>query len=122
MKHRVACFPPGPAGPAQRPGAAARDAAEPGPSAPEAAAAAQSLGFGVSLGFFLLGRVGSDQRRFPRVRPPVVPVYQFFLGEGFSTKIDYRKKGTLFLTSLLEDLGPYTSVFFCELPIVLRVA
>ena len=27
-----------------------------------------------------------------------------FLGEGFPTKIDYRKKGTLILTSLLEDL------------------
>ena len=28
-----------------------------------------------------------------------------FWGEGFPTKIDYRKKGTLILTSLLEDLG-----------------
>ena len=27
-----------------------------------------------------------------------------FLGEGSPTKIDYRKKGTLVLTSLLEDL------------------
>ena len=27
-----------------------------------------------------------------------------FLGEGSPTKIDYRKKGTLILTSLLEDL------------------
>ena len=27
-----------------------------------------------------------------------------FLGEGSPTKIDHRKKGTLFLTSLLEDL------------------
>ena len=27
-----------------------------------------------------------------------------FLGEGFFTKIDYGKKGTLILTSLLEDL------------------
>ena len=26
------------------------------------------------------------------------------LGEGSPTKIDYRKKGTLILTSLLEDL------------------
>ena len=26
------------------------------------------------------------------------------LGEGSLTKIDYRKKGTLILTSLLEDL------------------
>ena len=35
--------------------------------------------------------------------PPVVPFYPF-LGEGSSTKIDYLKKGTLILTSLLEDL------------------
>ena len=28
-----------------------------------------------------------------------------FLGEGSPTKIDHRKKGTLTLTSLLEDLG-----------------
>ena len=35
--------------------------------------------------------------------PPVVPFYPF-LGEGSPTKIDYRKKGTLILTSLLEDL------------------
>ena len=27
-----------------------------------------------------------------------------FLGEGSPTKIDYRKKGTLILTSLSEDL------------------
>ena len=27
-----------------------------------------------------------------------------FFGEGSPTKIDYRKKGTLILTSLLEDL------------------
>ena len=35
--------------------------------------------------------------------PPVVPFY-LFLGEGCPTKIDYRKKFTLILTSLLEDL------------------
>ena len=35
--------------------------------------------------------------------PPVVPFYPF-LGEGSPAKIDYRKKGTLILTSLLEDL------------------
>ena len=34
--------------------------------------------------------------------PPVVPFYP--LGEGSPTKIDYRKKGTLIQTSLLEDL------------------
>ena len=32
-----------------------------------------------------------------------MPVYPFS-GEGFPTKTDYRKKGTLILTSLLEDL------------------
>ena len=35
--------------------------------------------------------------------PPVVPLYPFF-GEGSPAKIDYRKKGTLILTSLQEDL------------------
>ena len=35
--------------------------------------------------------------------PPVVPFHPFF-GEGYPTKIDYRKKGTLILTSLLKDL------------------
>ena len=38
-----------------------------------------------------------------------------FLGEGSAPKIDHRKKGTLILTSLLEDLGlltcPNTQVF-----------
>ena len=32
-----------------------------------------------------------------------MPFYPF-LGEGSPTKIDYSKKGTLILTSLLEDL------------------
>ena len=37
--------------------------------------------------------------------PPVVPFYPFsFLGEGSPTKTDYRRKGTLILTSRLEDL------------------
>ena len=37
-----------------------------------------------------------------------MPFYRFFLGwEGSPTKIDYRKKGTLILTSLLEDLGKF---------------
>ena len=35
--------------------------------------------------------------------PPVVPFYPFW-GEGSPTKIDYRKKGTLILSSLVEDL------------------
>ena len=40
-----------------------------------------------------------------------VPLYRFFFGwEGSPTKIDNRKKGTLILTSLLED--PQFFVFF----------
>ena len=35
--------------------------------------------------------------------PPVVPFY-IYCWEGSPTKIDNRKKGNLFLTSLLEDL------------------
>ena len=30
-----------------------------------------------------------------------------FLGEGSPTKMDYRKKGSLILTSLLEDLANF---------------
>ena len=37
-------------------------------------------------------------------RSPVVPFYPF-TGEGSPTKIDYRKKGTLILTSLLAHDG-----------------
>ena len=37
---------------------------------------------------------------------PAVPFYPF-LGEGSPTKMDYRKKATLILTSLLEDLVIY---------------
>ena len=51
-----------------------------------------------------------------RLGPPVVPFYPFF-GEGSPSKIDYRKTGTLILTSLLEDLGEVLSesrVFFCR--------
>ena len=33
-----------------------------------------------------------------------MPFYSF-LGEGSPTKIDYRKKGTLSLTFLLQDLA-----------------
>ena len=38
--------------------------------------------------------------------PPVVPFYPF-LGKDSPTKIDYRKKGALIPTSLLEDLAIY---------------
>ena len=34
--------------------------------------------------------------------PPVVPFLTPFLREGSPTKTDYRKKGTLVLTSLLD--------------------
>ena len=36
--------------------------------------------------------------------PPVVPLLSPLFGEGSPTGIDYREKGTLILTSLLEDL------------------
>ena len=40
-----------------------------------------------------------------------------FLGEGSRTKTDYRKTGTLILTSLLEDLAfkhqPQSGPLFC---------
>ena len=45
----------------------------------------------------------SRRRALILLIPPVVPCYPF-LEEGSPTKIDYRKKGTLFLASLLEDL------------------
>ena len=35
--------------------------------------------------------------------------FHSFLGEGSPTKIDYRKKGALILTSLLENLGMYST-------------
>ena len=37
---------------------------------------------------------------------PVLPFHPF-LGEASPTEIDYRKKGILILTSLLEDLGSF---------------
>ena len=42
----------------------------------------------------------------------------FFGGEGSPTKIDYRKKGTLILTALLEDLvrKARNEPFICLLP------
>ena len=43
-------------------------------------------------------------RCFCLLGPPVVPFYPFLV-EGSLTKKDYRKKGTLILTSLLEDLA-----------------
>ena len=40
----------------------------------------------------------------PQLGPPArCPFSPAFFGEGSPTKIDYRKKGTLILTSLLED-------------------
>ena len=44
--------------------------------------------------------------RIPRPGPPVVSTFTVsFLGEGSPTNIDHRKKGTLILTSLPEDLA-----------------
>ena len=39
-----------------------------------------------------------------KARSPSSALLPLFLGEGSPTKIDYRQKGTLILTSLLEDL------------------
>ena len=52
------------------------------------------------LGFcFKIGRT-------PDLGPPVVPFLTPFLGEGSTTKIDYRKKtGAFILSSLLEELA-----------------
>ena len=35
-------------------------------------------------------------------------------GEGSPTKIDYRKRGTLILTSLLENLELFVGIYFGE--------
>ena len=43
-----------------------------------------------------------------------MPVY-LFLGKGSPTQIDYRKKGTLVLAALLEDLGKDMLHGFTEL-------
>ena len=44
-----------------------------------------------------------------------MPFYRFFFGwEGSPTKIDYRKKGALIITSLLEDLVVLLSTVLCE--------
>ena len=50
--------------------------------------------------------VGEQERSYAVClfsRSPSSALYPF-LGEGSPTKMDYRKKGTLILTSLLEDL------------------
>ena len=52
----------------------------------------------------------SCKRRAIETRSPVVPFYVFW-GEGSPTKIDYRKKGSLSLASLLEDLGEKNLAF-----------
>ena len=44
-----------------------------------------------------------------------MPFYHF-LGEGSPTKIDYRKKGTLILTSLLEDLDQSLNLLVASSP------
>ena len=42
----------------------------------------------------------------------MVPFY-IFCGEGSPTKIDYRKKGTFILASLLEDLENDSDFLSC---------
>ena len=53
-----------------------------------------------------LRRNQKETKRKPR--SPRSALLSPFLGEGSPTKIDYRKKGTLILTSLLEDLEKET--------------
>ena len=43
--------------------------------------------------------------------PPVVPFYIFLWGKVSPTKIDYRKKGTVIVSSLLEDLDIYIYIY-----------
>ena len=50
-----------------------------------------------------LGIPDFKSRKYVHLDPPVVLFYPF-LGVGSPTKTDHRKKGTLILTSLLEDL------------------
>ena len=47
---------------------------------------------------------GSDSQTDFSLGPPVVPFSPLFLGRGSPIKIDYRKKGTLIRTSLVEEL------------------
>ena len=47
---------------------------------------------------------GPSPRRI-LTRSPSSALLPFFAWEGSPTKIDYRKKGTLILSSLLEDLA-----------------
>ena len=62
----------------------------------------------LSLGHFSISArhdsraAGTAESASPLLGPPVVAFFPF-LGEGSPTKIDYRKNGTLILTSLLED-------------------
>ena len=58
-----------------------------------------------------LGRTPPEVRMDFRSRCPSSALLPFF-GEGSTTKIDYREKGTLVLTSLLEDLLEDLETFF----------
>ena len=53
----------------------------------------------------------------PQQVPQLGALLPFLFGEGFAATVDYRKKGTLILTSLLEDPvePPYqsTPVYEC---------
>ena len=49
------------------------------------------------------GAIHRREAQLTYLGPPVVPFCPF-LGEGSPTKIGYRTKGTLFVTSLLDDL------------------
>ena len=47
---------------------------------------------------------------FQRLGLPVVPFTVSLLGEGSPTKVATEKKGTLILSSLLEDLAPHPKI------------
>ena len=54
---------------------------------------------------------GSWTVRLSTRSPSTVMPFYPFLGEGSPMKMDVRRKGTLILTSLLEDLAPGSVAF-----------
>ena len=56
-----------------------------------------------------IASMGRCHLQVVRLGPAVVPCY-LSLGEGSPTKIDYRKRSALILTSPLEDLGDVSFV------------
>ena len=66
----------------------------------------QATHFGVTNYLDHRGRMVLRVTFFVHPQVTVVPFYPF-LGEGSPTTIDYRKRGTLILTSLLQDQTPF---------------